>query len=219
MYYFKINKKRFESDEPIITGQQLLTIAKLEPVEDYELLYKINEGGFTPIQLDEMVDLKTAGIEGFRAHPYKTLSIKVNDNVFEVDECFMTPNEIMDLAGINSDQFYLMETRSGGIEITYKEDAEHKIAITGKSCFISYAIEAVECIIVNAREKKWAKNQISFDEVIILQYGSISKDSNVIYTVNYKRGVSCKPEGSMVGGEVISVKNKMIFNVTQTNKS
>lgn len=88
IYTFKVNNKRFESSESKISGRQILTIAQLTPAEDYELLYKINEKGFTPIQLDEEVDLKTAGIEGFKAKPYKGIVIKVDDAEFEVDECF-----------------------------------------------------------------------------------------------------------------------------------
>lgn len=219
MYYFKLNKERFESSESKITGQELLSIAQLSPVEDFELLYKINERGFTPIQLDEKVDLTSPGIEGFKARPYKKLLISVDEKQFEVDECFMTPIEIMVLAGINSDRKYLNENRKGGIEVTYRDDVQHKIAISKSSCFISYQLDEIENIIVNAREKAWTNNTICFDDVVKLAYGEVSTNPNVIYTVNYKRGVPSKPEGSMVKGEVISVNNKMIFNVTQTNKS
>lgn len=218
-YTFRINKKRFESNESKIKGKELLTIAGLTPVEDFELLYKINEKGFTPIQLDEEVDLKTAGIEGFRARPYKKITIKVDNKEYEVEECFMTPNEIMSLADINSDRNYLTGIRRGGVEVTYKDDVEHKISITKKSHFISCPLEEVQFVIVNARKKGWSNGTISFVDVVKLAYGEFSSNPNVIYTVNYKRGVLSKPEGSMVKSEVISVKNKMIFNVTQTNKS
>lgn len=220
MYTFRVNKKKFETNESKITGKQILTIANLTPVEDFELLYKINEKGFTPIQLDEEVDLKTAGIEGLRARPYKGIIIKVDDIEIEVDECIMTPIEIMSAAGLDSNRYSLNELRSGGIEVTYKDDVEHKIAITKKSCFVSCEIDdEIQCVIVNAKEKPWTKNTISFEEIVVLAYGSISSDPNVIYTVNYVKGVPSKPQGSMVKGDVISVKDKMIFNVTQTNKS
>lgn len=219
-YTFRLNKTKFETNESKITGRELLTIANLSPAEDYELLYKINEKGFTPIQLDEEVDLKTAGIEGFIARPYKGIIIKVDNKEFEVNECFMTPNEIMDIAGIDSDRYSLNELRAGGVEVTYKDDIEHKIAITKKSCFVSCKLDFnINCVIVNAKPKSWVKDKISFDEVVILEYGSISTNLNVIYTINYVKGVPSKPNGTMVKGEVISVKNKMIFNVTQTNKS
>lgn len=219
-FKFKINNQKFESSESKISGRELLTIAKLTPAEDFELLYKINEKGFTPIQLDEVVDLKTAGIEGFEAKPYKKLKIKIDNKQYEVENCFMTPIEIMVVAGINPDQFYLKEIRKGNVEVSYKNDVEHKIAITKTSCFISCEIEKViECVIVNSKPKDWSKNTISFEDVVILAYGKISTDPNVIYTVNYINGVPGKPEGSMLKGDVISVKNKMIFNVTETNKS
>ena len=219
-YIFKINEKRFESSESKLTGSELLTIANLTPVEDFELLYKINEKGFVPIQLEEIVDLKSAGIEGFKAKPYKKLKIKVDNKQYDVEECFMTPIEIMEVAGINPDHFYLKEIRKGNVEVSYQDDVEHKIAITKNSCFVSCEIEEViACVIVNSKPKDWSKNTISFDDVVILAYGKISIDPNVIYTVNYINGVPSKPEGSMLKGDVISVKNKMIFNVTETNKS
>jgi len=220
MYTVKINKERFESSKAKITGQELLTIANLLPAEDYELLYRINEKGYEPIGLDEEIDLKKVGIEGFKAQPYKSIVIKIDSKDYEVDKCFMTPKDILALAGLNSDRFSLNEVRPNGDEITYKDDLEHKIAITRKSCFTSCKINVkIECVIVNAREKPWSKDTISFDEVVVLQYGSITHNSRIIYTVNYAKGVPSKPEGSMVKGDVISVKNKMIFNVTQTNKS
>lgn len=219
IFKFKINYKRFESDESKISGRELLTIANLTPVEDFELLYKINEKGFEPIQLDEIVDLKTAGIEGFKAKPYSKLKIKVDNKQYEVENCFMTPLEIMQLAGINPDLFYLKEIRKGNVEVSYKDDVEHKVAITKTSCFVSCEREEIKCVIVNAREKAWNKDTISFDEVVILAYGEVSTNPNVMYTMDYKRGVPSMPEGSMVKGKEIYVKNKMIFNVTPTNKS
>lgn len=220
MYIFKVNSKKFETNESKITGKQILTIAKLTPAEDFELLYKINEKGFTPIQLDEKVDLKIVGIEGFRARPYKGIIIKVDNKEFEVNECFMTPIEIMSVAGLDSNKYSINELRAGGIEVTYKDDVNHKIAITKESCFVSCKLDfTIDCIIVNAKQKPWARDKISFDEIVILEYGALSSNQNVIYTINYVKGVPSKPNGTMVKGETISVKNKMIFNVTQTNKS
>ncbi|WP_338357168.1 multiubiquitin domain-containing protein [Yeosuana marina] len=219
MYYFKINKKRFESSKSKITGRELLSIANLTPVEDFELLYRVNEKGFTPIQLDEIVDLKTVGIEGFKAKPYKKLKIKVDNEQYEVEECFMTPIEIMEVASINADRFYLKEIRKGNVEVSYKDDVEHKISITKMSCFVSCKREEVKCIIVNAREKAWNNEKISYEDVVKLAYGSIPDNPNVIYTIVYKNGVPSKPEGSLAKGAVIYVKNKMIFNVVPSNKS
>lgn len=74
-------------------------------------------------------------------------------------------------------------------------------------------------ISVNTREHKWSEREISFDQVVILAYGVISNDPKVIYTITYKRGHGNKPEGSMIKGEVIEVKNEMRFNVSESNQS
>jgi hypothetical protein len=74
-------------------------------------------------------------------------------------------------------------------------------------------------IIVNAREKSFTGREISFNQVIELAFGSISSNPNIVYTVTYKRGEGNKPEGTMDKGDTVKVKDGMIFNVTQTDKS
>jgi len=74
-------------------------------------------------------------------------------------------------------------------------------------------------IIVNTREKKFLGREISFDQVVQLAFGSVSSEPNIVYTVTYKRGEGNKPEGDMERGDTVKVKDGMIFNVTQTDKS
>jgi Multiubiquitin len=40
-----------------------------------------------------------------------------------------------------------------------------------------------------------------------------------MFTVTYRRGEGNKPEGTLVEGETVKVKEGMIFNVTATDKS
>jgi len=77
----------------------------------------------------------------------------------------------------------------------------------------------VTTILVNAREKEWHEKNINYDQVIVLAFGSVSSDPNVSYSVTYKKGDNEKPEGIMVKGDDIKVKDGMRFNVTQTNRS
>ena len=73
-------------------------------------------------------------------------------------------------------------------------------------------------IIVNTREKAWNEKKISYEQVVTLAFGSYSTDPNVVYTVTYTKGEGGH-EGSLVKGKEVTVKNGMIFNVTQTNQS
>lgn len=74
-------------------------------------------------------------------------------------------------------------------------------------------------IVVNGREKIWTEVEISFDQVIILAFGSIFPDPNVIYTVTYKLIDGDKTGGTMVKGDIIKAKKGMIFNASSTNRS
>jgi len=74
-------------------------------------------------------------------------------------------------------------------------------------------------IIVNAREKVWTKKEISYQEVVELAFGSYSDDPMIVYSITFAKGDKSHKQGSMVKGDSVKVKNGMIFNVTQTNKS
>ncbi len=139
-FSYKVNREKFETVDAIITGEEILKKANLFPVEDYELLIKVNEKGFEPVQLDERIDLNEAGIEGFFAKPYKKLIIYVDDEPFQVDECFMTPNQILTASGKNANGFYLKQI-SGHIEVSYKNDREHKVSIKNALKFSSCKLE------------------------------------------------------------------------------
>ena len=73
-------------------------------------------------------------------------------------------------------------------------------------------------LIINAREKTWAKKEISYQEVIELAFGEYVEDENIVYTVAYSKGQNDKG-GTLKKGESVKVKKGMIFNVNKTDKS
>jgi hypothetical protein len=74
-------------------------------------------------------------------------------------------------------------------------------------------------IIVNGREKVVASKELTFDQVVALAYDNPPSGPNWVFTVTYRRGHGQKPEGSLVEGGTVKVKEGMIFNVTATDKS
>lgn len=74
-------------------------------------------------------------------------------------------------------------------------------------------------IVVNGKEKQVEKDEISFTELVTLAFGPAPGNENTIYTITYKRGQGKKPEGTLVSGETVKVKEGMIFNVVRTDKS
>lgn len=73
-------------------------------------------------------------------------------------------------------------------------------------------------IIVNGREKIVTDKKITFSQVVELAFG-VSANNNTVYTVTYSKGHGNKPDGIMVDGDIVKVKERMIFNVTATDKS
>lgn len=74
-------------------------------------------------------------------------------------------------------------------------------------------------LIINGREKPWNEKEISFEQVVTLAFGSYVENQNRVFTVTFKGGPERNPQGSMVKGDKVFVRNKMIFNVTATDKS
>ncbi len=85
--------------------------------------------------------------------------------------------------------------------------------------FYSKSEHSEVILIVNGREKKWADKTINFEQLVVLAFGSYDPNPQKVYTVTYDRGPHKNPEGSMVKGDSVFVKNKMIFNVTAIDKS
>jgi hypothetical protein len=73
-------------------------------------------------------------------------------------------------------------------------------------------------IIVNGRPKTVTKDEMTFDEIVTLADG-LPTGPMVEYTITFRRGHGNKPEGSLVAGDSVRVKDGMIFNVSATDKS
>jgi hypothetical protein len=74
-------------------------------------------------------------------------------------------------------------------------------------------------IIVNTREKQVQKGDYSFAQIAALGFDTPPTGANVEFTITFRRGNGDKPEGSLIDGDTIKLKDGMIFNVRATDKS
>jgi hypothetical protein len=74
-------------------------------------------------------------------------------------------------------------------------------------------------ITVNGRTKTVTQKEFSFADIVALAFENPPSGPNILFTVTYRRGEGNKPEGTLVEGEVVRIKDGMIFNVTATDKS
>lgn len=77
----------------------------------------------------------------------------------------------------------------------------------------------IKTLFVNTRPRKWTKKEISYREVVGLAFENPTFGDTIDYSVSYSNGEHPHTEGTLADGQSVNVVNKMIFNVTQTNRS
>jgi hypothetical protein len=74
-------------------------------------------------------------------------------------------------------------------------------------------------LIVNGEPHEVVETRISFDEVVKLAYPVPPSGTCIEFTVTYRNGPPANPKGTLTTGHSVKVKNKMIFDVTPTDRS
>jgi hypothetical protein len=74
-------------------------------------------------------------------------------------------------------------------------------------------------IYINGTAKTVKKERLSFEELVALAFDPVPSGDGVQFTIQYSRGHSDKPKGSLIEGQSVQVKEGMEFDVTSTNRS
>jgi multiubiquitin len=74
-------------------------------------------------------------------------------------------------------------------------------------------------IIVNGRKKEIDARELSFDQVVALAFNPVPTGPNILFTITYRHGPHVNPQGNLLEGDTVKLKDGMIFNVTATDKS
>ncbi|GAA4924608.1 multiubiquitin domain-containing protein [Mucilaginibacter defluvii] len=211
---FYIDNKRFETFEQFMTGAAL---KKLAGIPLHIKMYLAVQEGYEPdlIKNDEQVDLARTDVEHFYVED--KLKFTINGEPFFSYEQYISAEKIRELGKVpGTDELFLKVPEPYEDELIV-DGRQVDLALPGKEHFISKPFSVV--ILVNTRRKPWAKRTVTFEEVVILAFGSYDPNPQKVYTVNYSGGPEPKPEGSMVKGSVVLVKDKMNFDVSATNQS
>ena len=211
-----IEGKRYKWSDRFITGEQLKKLANIPMDKELYLSFQ-DPWDDELVQNQDQIDLARPGMEHFYVkHPLK---FKINNEFFRWKSQYISGEQIRELGGIDDEHYLFLDFRDPNEDQLIEDDDRINLARPGVECFYSKPTKVKVTLIVKGREKEWCKRKISFEEVIILAYGSISDNPNICYTVAYKRGPRQNPDGSMVEGQVVFVKNKMVFNVSFVDKS
>ena len=145
------------------------------------------------------------------------LRFTINRKEYEWTQQYITGAEVRTLGNIPpEDEIFLAIKRPWEDE---KIDNDSKVDLARPEIEHFFSKNKTIVLIVNGREKPWNKEKINYEEVVILAFGTFDNNPNVVYTVTYDRGPHENKEGTMVKGSEVLTKNKMVFNVTATNRS
>ena len=74
-------------------------------------------------------------------------------------------------------------------------------------------------IIVNGRQKTVEDEELTFDQVVALAFEDPPTGEFICFTITYRHAGGRKPEGILIEGAVVKLRNGTVFNVTVTDKS
>jgi len=202
--------------EQHITGEQVKKLAHLD--KNANLYLSIPEPwDDEAIGDQDIVDLARPEIELF--YVKRPLPYTINGTYYESDRQFIRGHQIRKQANIpKNQQIYLVHKGPWEDELVLDNDLID-LARPGTEHFVSRPEHVKVIIIVNGREKEWEARDISFENLVMIAYPDYNPTAGKVYTVVFKKGPVQNPDGSMVSGQTVRVKNKMVFNVTETTRS
>lgn len=153
-----------------------------------------------------------------REHQNKegVLTVTIDGKKYEWNEQYITGEQIKKLAGLSEDSELFLKIKKPWEDESVTNETRINLARPGIEHFY---VKLKVILIVNGREKPWEHNEITFHQIVQLAFPTHVENPNTVFTVVYKNGPEQNPQGTMTKGDRVYAKNKMIFNVTATDKS
>lgn len=205
--------------DPVPSGQQILQAAEIrEPVEHLVFQVLLN-GLLEELRPDETVDLRLGGVEKFLIFRNdRSFRVELDGQVVEWGASHISGLTLKKLASVDASSYEVwLEVRGSGADRQIADVELIDLSMPGVERF--YTAQKKLTVIVNTLPHTVDKSALSFLDVVRLAYPEAAPSEIRIYTVTYKRGPAANPQGSLVDGQVVQIKDRMVFNVTFTDKS
>jgi hypothetical protein len=213
---FLVEEKTFFSSQQFLLGKEIKAVAGI-PIEARLFLQNKSPWVDNLIEDNEEVDLARPGIEYFFVE--KKFAITVDDVAYYWNQRYITGKQVRDLGKLDKHDQLFLKTSNSHIDRLIDDDEKIDLLEPGIEHFYSKSDGQLITLVISGVSKSWDKKTISFEEVIVLAYGSYNESPTMVYTVAFEDGPKKNVEGSMVRGSKVYTKDKMIFHATATNES
>lgn len=121
-YKVKIGGNHYIFDHQMVTGREVMEKAGITPLECFWLYLKLKDCDFERIGLTEKIDLAKGGIDHFVVKPTEVFNYFVDNEPETTDEKELTPNQILEAAGLTPvADYYLVRINSDGSQTSLKD--------------------------------------------------------------------------------------------------
>jgi hypothetical protein len=212
------NFRTFPFDDRKVTGGQIAEAYEAHPVTEFVVLHQLSNLELEELRPTELADLKKATrffvIRGDGTHRFFVDGLSM---VWPLKS--LKGRYIRQLVGKgNADTELLLESEDQPDRVI-GDDEDVRLAGDGVEKFRTRPTKPTVTIIVEGTPHGWTKNKISYDEVVTLEVPDYAQHPEITYSVKYTNGPSSRPEGVLAKGEMVRVKDGMIFSVSETGQS
>lgn len=204
-------------DDPIVTGGQILESIEVRPAPGIMVFQVLSTGRLEEIDTNERVDLRHAGVEHFLVFlGDSSYRIVLNDQVLTWGGRQINGATLKALAGAPQDHD-VWEIVPGGRDILVGDKDYIDLTKPGVEHFVVKPFEAT--IIINAKPRVVHTRFLTYQQLVELAFPGSQHPPQTVYTIDYDHGPHDHPEGSVVDGQQIRVKEGMEFYVSVSDKS
>lgn len=127
-YQITVDGKKLVFDHHVVTGEEILIASGKTPVECHSLYIKLRHCDMDLVRPGDKVDLIEKGVEHFVTKPPIVFHYTVDKEPETTEEQELTPNQILELAGITPvKDYYLVRVNSDGTQVSYKDNPDTPI--------------------------------------------------------------------------------------------
>ncbi len=205
-------------DDPVVTGRQILSVAGARPASDFLVFQVLRDGALDPVRPEETVDLRTAGAEKFLVfRSDRSFRFFLDERAFDWGAAHISGATIKRVAGVSAETTDVWLDADGGNDRVIDNKEMVDLAQPGSERFITRPIHIA--IKVNSRDRVVDHRVLTYWELVKLAYPEAVPSDQIIYSIDYAAGPPQNPNGSLVDGQSVVVKEGMKFYVTPTDKS
>lgn len=206
------------TDDPVLTGSQILSIANARPASDFLLFQILRDGALEMVRPEQTVDLRATGTEKFLVfRSDRSFRFFLDERAFDWGASYISGATIKRLAGMPNETTDVWLDAAGGHDRLIDDNEMVDLASPGTERFVTRTIQIT--IKVNSRERVIDHRVLTYWEVVKLAYPEAVPSDQIIYSIDYAAGPHQNPNGSLVDIQSVTVKEGMKFYVTPTDKS